>query len=1060
MTDKNIINIISKTYFAIVSFLSLIALFLIVLFIVLQHGLYLDTISISNINAKKVYIKWNEKLNLSIQTIEIKKSKKKKNKSAFKIKNINNYLKFFSQTSTLFEKININKIILQDRGVASFNFSEKSAGYLKLNSKELSLESQLIFQNEYLLCKINKLQQHKKSIVANGLVIIDSKKMQIYSQLNLNIHKDANVTLYLNSDIQRVKYKAISHKNIQDITHIITMLDIPEGVKYWVYDAIDMKEVALQEVSGFIGFNDLDNAYKNAHIKATIYDLNYTYNKKVDAIHSKYTELELKDGVLYILPKEAYSYGMYLNKSWLKIDFTKPQELLSLYLLFDGAVNKDMLKILNAYKIKLPFLQKSGSIKTDLTITVNLRTIDVQAHGKFFTKKANFDYLGLNIDIYNAHIQLDNYDVTISKMGASYKEIARALVDVTFNAKTSTGNIRFNVEDIAYKPATLRLASENLKVLYRISPNGDKIYVDSSVWNIHNKIVNLQKMVLPFNMNETSIIIPTTLFSIDTISKGYITGALNIKNKSLDLDADILKFSYDGVTFSQSNTPLHISYKNSLKISSENEIFFNVAGSRYKLKNLHVNFEDNKITLGRTKLFISNYIQTKLNAYYDKKRKRAHISLNNFLLKDSKTDATLYYNKKIMLSILLQDDNIKIESKALNADFISNEKGWFLNIDSLDRVAKNSKLLKKYKLTDGEVQFYKLSNDKYTRFKANINYAYHLLTNQDKGISKYTIKGKITKTQKIYLSINKKINVRIDDDIRINMKNSGINLDEVIRLVKNITKDSKSSKSNIKFDFNAVDSYIYLGKNRYVLSDTIHLQYYDKILTAQLKHAQGNAGVKFENGTFHLYGKNFNDRFMSKLLSLAKFKNGSLEFSMSGKIDEYDGIFFIHKSTILDYKLLNNVLAFVNTIPSLITFSFPSYNSEGLYLKRGYMKFHSKNDFFNISDIYLESPELTILGKGTADLNTNKIDVLLNLKTDLGSDLAKIPLVGYILLDGNSISTTLKIKDKLSDPTVELLLARDIAVAPINIITRTLTLPYKLLNDLLSDTNETEETKK
>ena len=120
--------------------------------------------------------------------------------------------------------------------------------------------------------------------------------------------------------------------------------------------------------------------------------MEYTYNLALEPVVAKSTELEFKDGILFIRPKEAYQYGFYLNKSWLKIDFSKKEELLTLFLLFNGKVNKDLLYLLNTYQIKLPFLQNSGSVDTNLKIEVGLRNIDVTAKGDFFTKKANFNY--------------------------------------------------------------------------------------------------------------------------------------------------------------------------------------------------------------------------------------------------------------------------------------------------------------------------------------------------------------------------------------------------------------------------------------------------------------------------------------------------------------------------------------------------------------------------------------------------------------------------------------------------------------------------------------------
>jgi hypothetical protein len=148
-------------------------------------------------------------------------------------------------------------------------------------------------------------------------------------------------------------------------------------------------------------------------------------------------------------------------------------------------------------------------------------------------------------------------------------------------------------------------------------------------------------------------------------------------------------------------------------------------------------------------------------------------------------------------------------------------------------------------------------------------------------------------------------------------------------------------------------------------------------------------------------------------------------------------------------------LAFINTVPSLATFSLPSYSTKGLRIDNAYMKFHSKKDIFHISDIYIGSKEMKIFGKGEASVKYNNIDLALTLKTDLASKVSKIPVVGYILFDGKSISTTLKITGKLTDPKVKTMIARDIAIAPLNIIMRTLTLPYKIVKDI-SDYNSSK----
>ncbi|MEN4053227.1 AsmA-like C-terminal domain-containing protein [Sulfurimonas sp. NWX79] len=1061
MKDKRVISIISTTYVTIVSFLSFIFLSLIAAFIILQHGLYLDNVSFSNITIKNIYIKWNEKLNISIEELDIQKSKN--SNSRVGMKDISKYLKLTSRFFLLTESVVIEKFQYADLKL-SLKHNNKEKGFLIANSPSLHFDSHFKFHKHYLLFTIDKFSALDNKVSMHGDLILDTEAKKIFSKLHLLMNNDADLTLYAVADKKRLDYTIQSHKDIEHIKEIVSLFPLPKEVKFWAIDAIAAPSLTIHKFKGFLEYNDLPAAYKHIYVKATANKLNYTYNTKLDAVHTQRTELEFVNGTLFIRPKEAYSYGMYLHKSWLKIDFTKPQELLTLHLLFDGMLNKDMLYILSSYGIDLPFLQHSGKVQTDLTIAVNLRTIKVDAQGSFFTKKANFDYLGINIDISDTFIKLNNYDIDITSMKAHYREIADADVTVRYNAKKALGDINFKFTKIALdKNQHLDTKQKPLYATYKIAPTGDKIVVEKSQWYINGLHMTLDPLELPFDLNTLQLTIPTSYFTIEDISDGFITGEANLKRVQADLKVDLLKLKYQGIKLSQSNTELNLHYDKHLYLTSHNDIFLSVNGSQYKIKNLALQMNKKNIMLNHAVLDIGKYIKTDLSADFDIKKKQATVKLDNFILINPKNKKILYYTNKatLALDIKKEKEKIKITSKELNADFLLKKDRWVLNLNSIDIIAKNSQFLKKYNITNGKISFYKQNEDKYTKFKGTINYPYKLLTNKEKAISSYKIEGYLTKKQNLYLKINKSVNIKISNTIKINMNNSGINIEELLKFIALITEQNKTKQLQKPLDvfFEAENSYLYVGNNRYVISDRMNLQYYQGILTAQLIHANGKAGFKLDGEKFHLYGNNFNDKFMEKLLSLSKFKGGSLDFSMSGTFNDYIGTFYINNTTIQDYVILNNILAFINTVPSLATFSLPGYSKKGLHIDNAYMKFHSKNHIFDISDIYIGSKEIKILGKGTASVKYDNIDLTLNLKTDLGSNLSKVPVVGYIIFDGESISTTLKVTGKLTDPNVKTMLARDIAVAPLNIILRTLTLPYKIMKDI-DDYNSSKDKRK
>jgi len=1005
----------------------------------LQNGIYIDHINIPNIKIKQLYIKWNEKINISIEDIKI--VKKEDSKSNIDYENIKDIFNNATVFKNWFENVKIVNINYNDIN-ASFNYSDGEDGFLIAYSNNFRLKSSLHFGINTLITDIEYLEDVKRDIKIDGKIILDNNLNTVFL-LNAQVNDEIDLKIHALSTRNKLFYKLESLNEIKSIKRSVDSFNLSKKISYWIIDAIDMSYLKIKKAHGWIDYKDINNAYKNIYVNSYIKELNYTYNKKLDAIHTKITELEYKEGILYIRPKNAYSYKQFLNKSVINIDFTKPkEELLTIHLLFNGKLNKDILKILEVYKIKLPFLQKRGVVATNLKIFVGLRNIDVQAKGDFFAKKANFDYLGLNIDISDAYIRLDNYDVKISDMLASYKNSIKTKVNVTFNAKKSIGKINFLVKSVHLQSNTLSLKKKNLKIEYIIKPNNDKIKVDSSSWSFKNKIVHIESIETPFDIKKLKLKIPMTYVKSSDVLALYISGELDLKTFLADFNVDLLKLNYNGLKMAQSNAQLKLLYNKNFKINFPKTFHINAQNIDCTLDNTSIDIRENRIDI-KSKFSIDEMIYSSINLKYNIKREQGNFVLNHTNI-DSIDFGEIYRNKEKLKFSFKVKNNLIIKSKDLNSTFTLNNKKWLLEVNSVKNIAKNSDLLQKLEIDNGTFKIEKKSSSKFLNFNSTFIYPHKIIVIDNKSVSNYFLKGKVnTKNKVLSFKLNDIIAVNMDKNIKISLKNIGINVNELIDIF-----DSNSSHSNNKIDLslNAKNCFLYISENRHIISDSISLQYYENILTAQLKHAKGKAGFKLQNEHFHLYGENFNDIFMDNLFALSKFKGGIFDFSMNGELKEYEGIFNIKNTVILDYKILNNILAFVNTIPSLLTFSLPGYNKNGLEVNNTYMNFTTKNDTFYISDIYLDSKEIDILGRGNASFKNNNINLKLNLKTDLGSAISKIPVVGYLLFNDDSISTSLSITGELSDPDVESLIAEELIVAPLNIIKRTLMLPYHLIS--------------
>lgn len=1045
MNDSIIINTISKIHFILISILSFIFILLFATFILLQNGLYIDDISFQNIKVKKLYIKWDEKITLSANEISILGDKSSSGSGVqYKeaVQTIKTILPFTNWIKELqLERVKINGI------EGEVKYIDDQKGYLNLRSDIFTLKSSLLPNSTLLYIEIEELKAFENAMNISGTLLLEAKKEPDFTALlDIGLNDETNLELHLRGDTQKLLYELVSKEDIKNTRKIVDLFELGPKIKYWVYDAIEMSSLSIESFKGWLEYKDIDKAHLNLHAKATANDLKYTYDQKLAPVSSAQTELEFKDGVLYIRPKEAYSYGFYLDRSWLKIDFAKDEETLTLHLLFNAQANRDIVYLLERYNIKLPILQKTGEVETDLTLGIKLRTLNVEAKGSFHAKESQINYLGLDIDVPRADVYLKNSYVTIENMYAKYKDIAAADVCMELDAKKSEGKLTLKFDKIAHKESSLSLLNKKeLIAVYNISPKEDYISIDKSTWRYKGKMVNISAVKVPFKMKELKAHLPVTSILAPELGSALLSGDISFKSGKADLDVDILKINKKGIALSKPAPAFKLLYENgTINISSKKDISMKIDKKPATLKNVAFSITKESIKADNIVLNYNDTVKSKIDLDYDLLNSKGVLSLKDNAIYDNDFNEMFKTEKNIELYLENRDNSTAIGSKKYDFEYISYKDRWVVDARSLEKISQYSKLLKKYDLTNGSLKIEKKEDQKDVEFLLQSDYKYKFLTTLEKPIESYTAEGRYNlDTKKIDLTINESVNVEIADNIKIDAKDTGINIKEIINyFTQRETTEGFDDKTELHIETH--NSFLYLAQNRHIISDRIYLTYIDKAISAELLHNRGRAVFTLADDKIYLYGDEFGDEFMDKLFALSKFKGGSFEFFINGTLKEFDGMINIEDTTILDYKILNNILAFVNTVPSLVTFSLPGYNKSGIAAERTYINFKFKDDVYKMSDIYLKSKEIEIAGVGEASIEKNSIDLDLNLKTDLGSSVSQIPLVGYILLGKESISTTLKVTGKLDDPDVKTQIAKDIAVAPFNIIKRTFMFPFEL----------------
>jgi len=196
-----------------------------------------------------------------------------------------------------------------------------------------------------------------------------------------------------------------------------------------------------------------------------------------------------------------------------------------------------------------------------------------------------------------------------------------------------------------------------------------------------------------------------------------------------------------------------------------------------------------------------------------------------------------------------------------------------------------------------------------------------------------------------------------------------------------------------------------------------------------------------------LIAKKMDDEELADLLGTKLFYGGSYDLKLTADKSRLAGTLWITDAHIKNLTLLNNLFAFLNTIPALATFSDPGFSTKGLPVQKGVVEFELVGETLRIKSVYLTSPSLTIVGSGSINLLTRAVSLDLQLQTlkKVSGLLKKIPVVGYVLLgDDGTIATKVEIRGTLDDPKFSSKLPGETVTYPLRLIGRTLKLPFKL----------------
>ncbi|MGA9045906.1 AsmA-like C-terminal domain-containing protein [Sulfuricurvum sp.] len=1048
MKETLITNIIPKTHRYILFGLIFTFFLGFFTFIALLEGIKIDHLTFKGVIIEKLYLKWENSFLIKASKIDL--SALKTDNLPVTLKPLGKLPPFIRNLQRWVKQIDINTI-QYDNITASLHYRENLPGQIRLRSGTETCNGTFTLNEETF--DLSLPQCTIKNALLNGKLTVHLAQQRLFINAQMNFPQTPTLFIRASGDTDTLSFDIHADRPFTTIQPIVEFFDLDSDVQPWITQYAKASFVTLHRLKGKFHYDNPEELLTALRADATVTNAEYTFAQGYMPIIAPQVDLTFVRGKLHILPINGTFYKLPTEQSRLSIDFTTPHTLLDIHIQTRHAMlNDPILSLLRFYDITIPIKQTAGVCDVNLDLTVNLHTLDTTAKGVFRPSVSELLLEKIPLRSEGGIVTLDNARVRFDHFTAHYNNIAHARVQGEYDAASGHGFVSINAYEVTplANKKHLRLVDsrEPLRVNYIISPKGDTLNVMPSEWYVSGEKLRIEAFQAPYDYHNASSAAASVPFSISETIHGKINAVFNGAKQQTDLQIELKDFKLGELQLTHAPFTIDIHYDNNRSTLQSNtasawsihQLPLLLSPFRATLRGDEITFEDIETLLG-------DLLKAKLTGNFSLETLKGSIRLDDMVPLSPKLSPLVDAQESLQLKVDASEDEIVLDAPVLKSHFTTIPDGWKISLDDIALLSKHSPILRRYHVENGNLNlFYTPKNGRYT-YSGVIEYPYSLMMINEKPINHYHFSGTYQEGHSNIRVNNRLVINRSNDQIDVNAKNIGINVPQLFHFLSahQETKEStgKEERDRYPIRIHIFNTYLYLMKGRKIVADRMEATLNDYDLDASLYHMGGSADLKIRNGLFFIDGNGFNDKFMDHLFAMSDFSGGKFSFQAKGEADTFDGIMRVENTILKDYKFLNNVLAFVNTVPSLATFSLPNYNTQGLPVKEGYAHFSYNKGLVNVDNFTLNSPEIKILGEGRADLKSQTLEGTLTLKTDLGSALGKVPMVGYILFgDDGSISTTLTLSGKIDDPKVKTAIAEEIVTAPFNILKRTLVYPF------------------
>lgn len=468
-----------------------------------------------------------------------------------------------------------------------------------------------------------------------------------------------------------------------------------------------------------------------------------------------------------------------------------------------------------------------------------------------------------------------------------------------------------------------------------------------------------------------------------------------------------------------------------------------------------VRLKDNNIEIREAEISYGDILRTRLKGQIDTSMRRAGLVSEIERLNLIARTATVLKAEQMRLPLEIDygGDAILIKLEEINTFVTLTGEAKTIDINNLASVEPLVPLLRNIKFTQGN--FHLALNDfSHLEFRGELEIPGSILSSGGEPVTRFAFSG-IRKPEQTEISVNNdRILINISDQVKINLKDYLATID-----FDRMSKEEKKPLLPLPLMVTGPHTLLQVKDLQVPTRDFIFKAAGEEtVLNAELE--KGSFRFKKNGETVHFTGKGLDARLAEKFIHFTDLSEGLVNISVDGDSEGYNGYLEFSNVVIREYLLMNNILAFLNSIPALATLSEPGFDHDGYRVREGIVLYDLQDKLLIIRQLRTEGTTVNCEAQGWIDFANRTLRLNMELITlkDYSKIINMLPWAGYAFLgEDGSLSTSLKIDGSLDDPTITTYLTEDIIMTPVNVIRRTIEWPFRIFSgqpDAMSEPSE------